>query len=153
MESRVLTLCVFDEQANVMAAYQTFWYGRVWIYGTEFDWLQFEASGVFRGHVSGQSGTTVELPATPVIWTLTRQALASAGQWMAKICLYEFDGGESIPPDNLRLLGMTRGQIVSASNSPITTLRLELGTGISPVAGSVPWRTATNRLIGPGIRG
>lgn len=153
MTNRCLTLCVFDEQGNSKAAFQSTWYGRVTIFGTEFDWLPMDASGSFRGHASGQTATTVELPATPAIWTLVKNALSSSGQWMAKICIYEYEGGESIPPNAMRLLGMTRGQIVSASNSPITTLRLELGTGVSPIAGSVPWRTATNRLIGPGIRG
>jgi hypothetical protein len=150
---RCLTLVIFDEQALVKAAFQSYWFDRVTIFGQQCDWLQFEASGIFRGHVGGQGATTLELPATPAIWTLCLQALASAGRWMAKVQLYEFEGGESIPPNNMRLIGTTRGQIVNASNDPITTLKLELGTSLSPTGAQVPWRTATTRLIGPGMKG
>lgn len=150
--SRVLTLVIFDDVGIVKAAYQSFWYGRVNIYGQDFDWLQFEASGIFRGHVSGQSATTIELPATPEAWDLCTRALSSATGWMAKLQLYEFEDGESIPPDVMRLIGTTRGQIVSASNDPITTLKLEIGSSLSPTGAMIPWRTATSRLIGPGMR-
>jgi hypothetical protein len=150
--NRCLTFVIFDEAALVKAAYQNYWYGRVNIFGQDFDWLQFEASGIFRGHVSGQGGTTLNLPATTEIWTLCLQALASAGRWMGRLQLYEFEGGESIPHNNMRLIGTTQGQVVNVSNDPITTLKLELGTSLSPTGAIVPWRTATSRLIGPGMK-
>lgn len=150
--NRVLTLVIFDEAAVVKAAWQSFWFGRVSIFGQQLDWLPFEASGIFRGHVSGEGSTTVELPATPEVWDVCLRALSSAGKWMAKLQLYEFDGGESIPPAAMNLIGTTRGQIVNASNDPITTLKLELGSSLSPTGAIVPWRTATSRLIGPGMK-
>jgi hypothetical protein len=150
--NRVLTLVIFDEVGIVKAAYQSFWYGRVTIFGQDCDWLPFEASGIFRGHVSGEASTTVELPATAEALDLCNRALASTGQWMAKIQLYEFEDGESIPPAAMELIGTTRGQIVNASNNPITTLKLELGSSLSPTGAMVPWRTATSRIIGPGMK-
>lgn len=152
MRNRVLTLVLFDEAAVVKAAWQSFWYGRVTIYGQELDWLPFEASGIFRGHVSGEGSTTLELPATQEVWDVALRALASAGRWMAKLQLYEFDNGESIPPDAMDLIGTTRGQIVNASNDPITTIKLQLGSSLTPTGAMVPWRTATSRLIGPGMK-
>jgi hypothetical protein len=152
MRNRALTLCIYDEQGLVKAAFQSYWYGRVTIFGTEFDWIQFEASGVFSGNVSSQGAINLELPATPMIWRLILDALASTGQWMAKVCLYEFDGGDSLPPDTMDLLGITRGQIVSATNDPISTLKVQLGSGISPVGANIPWRTATTKLTGAGIQ-
>lgn len=153
MTSRCLTLVIFDETGLVKAAWQNHWFGRVTILGQEMDLLEFEASGIFRGHVSGEGATTVELPANDAVWDTCLRALASAGRWMAKLQLYEFEGGESIPPNSMALIGVTRGQIVSASNDPITTLKLSLGSSLSPTGAMLPWRTATSRLIGPGIKG
>lgn len=152
MTNRALTLVIFDEANVVKAAWQNFWYGRVTIYGQELDWLPFDAGGIFRGHVSGESSTTLELPATPDVWDLAIRSLASAGRWMAKLQLYEFENGESIPPDAMDLIGTTRGQVVNASNEPITTIKLELGSSLAPTGAMVPWRTATSRLIGPGMK-
>ena len=49
-------------------------------------------------------------------------------------------------------IGLTRGQIVNASNDPITTIKLQLGSSLSPVGAMIPPRTATSRLIGPGMK-
>lgn len=150
--NRVLTLVLFDEAGLTKAAFQNYWYGRVRIYGQDCDWLPFKGGGIFRGHVSGEAASSIELPRTQRCWDLLQLALASAGKWMAKLQLYEFEGGESIPPDAMTLIGTTRGQIVGGSNDPITTLKFELGTGLAPTGAQVPWRTATSRLIGPGMK-
>lgn len=151
---RCLTLVIWSEAGQVVAAYQSHWYGRVVIGGRAYDWLPFEGSGIFQGHVSGEGSTSVELPRTRANWELCVRAMASAGRWLAQLELWEFPaaGAESLPPGNMERIGITRGQIVKASNDPIQTIKLELGSSLSPVGAMIPPRTATTRLIGPGIK-
>lgn len=151
---RCLTLVIWSESGEVVAAYQSHWYGVVTIAARRYQWLPFEGSGIFQGHVTGEGATSVELPATPEIWNLCTRAMASAGRWLAQLELWEFaaSGSESLPPANMERIGLTRGQIVKATNDPIQTLKLELGSSLSPVGAMIPPRTATTRLIGPGIK-
>lgn len=152
--ARALTLVIWSEAGQVVVAYQSHWLGRVTIAGRQYDWLPFEAGGIFAGHVSGEGASTVELPATKANWDLVARAMASGGRWLAQLELWEFPaaGSESLPPSNMERIGITRGQIVKASNDPIHTLKLELGSSLSPVGAQIPPRTATSRLIGPGIK-
>ena len=152
--ARALTLVIWSETGQVVAAYQSHWFGVVTIGGRQFQWLPFEGSGIFQGHVSGEGATSVDLPATKKNWDLCTRAMASAGRWLAQLELWEFpaSGSESLPPAGMTRIGLTRGQIVSASNDPITTIRLELGSSLSPVGAQIPPRTATTRLIGPGMK-
>ncbi|MEB3301977.1 MAG: hypothetical protein VKN56_08410 [Cyanobacteriota bacterium] len=151
---RALTLVIWSETGDVVAAYQSHWFGVVTIAGRQFEHLPFEGSGIFQGHVSGEGATSVDLPATKANWDLCSRAMASGGRWLAQLELWEFPaaGSESLPPANMVRIGLTRGQIVSASNDPITTIRLELGSSLSPVGAMIPPRTATSRLIGPGMK-
>lgn len=152
--ARALTLVIWSETGQVVKAYQSHWLGIVTIDGRRFEWLPFEGSGIFQGHVSGEASTSVELPATRENWELCVRAMASGGRWLAQLELWEFNaiGAESLPPANMTRIGITRGQIVSASNDPITTIKLELGSSLSPVGAMIPPRTATTRLIGPGMK-
>lgn len=150
---RCLTFVIFDETNVVKASWQNYWPGTVTIGGQQLTWLPFDASGIFRGHVSGQGSTSVGLPATQEIWNVCLGALASSQQLMGKLQLYEFEGIHPIPPATMTLVGTTRGQLVNVSNSPVHTLRLELGTALSTTGAMIPWRTATSRIIGPGMRG
>ncbi len=151
---RALTLTIWSETGQVVAAYQSHWYGRVVIDGRQYDWAQFEASGIFQGHVSGEGASSIELPRTAANWNLCTRAMASAGRWLAQLELWEFAaaGAESLPPSNMNRIGITRGQIVKVSNDPFTILKVELGSSLSPVGAQIPPRTATTRLIGPGMK-
>ena len=151
---RCLTLVIWDQADTVQAAYQSHWYGTVTIASRQYAWLPFEGSGIFQGHVSGEGATSVELPRTPQIWDLCVRAMASGGRWLAQLELWEFaaSGAESLPPANMERIGLTRGQIVNATNDPYQTIRLDLGSSITPVGAMIPPRTATTRLIGPGMK-
>lgn len=152
--ARVLTLTIWDQAGLVAASYQNHWYGPVVISGREYRWLDFEADGIFQGHVSGEGATAITTARTAEMWELGVRAMAAGGTWLAQLELWEFSaqGAESLPPGTMNRIGISRGQVVKVVNDPFATLKLELGSALAPVGAQIPARTATSRLIGPGMR-
>lgn len=152
--ARALTLTIWNDAGQVVASYQNHWYGPVVIDGREHQWLDFQADGIFQGHVSGEGATAVTTARTVEAWELGVRAMAAGGTWLAQIELWEFSaqGAESLPPGTMARLGISRGQVVKVVNDPFTSLKFELGSALAPVGAQIPARTATSRLIGPGMR-
>lgn len=156
-KARCLTLAIIDGAGAVQYAFQSQWNATVTIDGQIFQFLPFEAQGIFRGHVAGEGSTQVDLPRTPNIWAMSVAVMSSSGLWLALLELWEFDalGSETGPPllSNMTKIGRLKSQIVKASNTPFQTLRLQLGSSLSTVGSMIPPRTATTRLIGKAITG
>ena len=155
--ARCLTLAIIDNSNVVQYAYQSQWNFTVSIDGQTFEWLPFEAKGVFRGNVTGEGSTSLNLPRTPAIWTMCVNVMASSGLWLAELELWEFaaQGSELGPPalSEMTKIGRLKSQIVNATNNPYHTLNLQLGSSMSAGGSMIPPRTATTRLIGKGIMG
>lgn len=116
--------------------------------GANWDWLPFEVQGLSEGQSGDEGGLSVTLPATAAV--MADVQLAVRDGWLAEVSVYEFDIllGNTSPQPGQVLVASALGEVVGAGGS-FESIRLEIGSALSPLGAQVPPRTFTTRLIGP----
>ena len=117
------------------------WEGASWTY------QPFDADGITAGKVESESSITVTLPATTNVIDSVLTALDEAR--LVELRMYEFDPilGNSTPHAGQTLIASYIGEVVNAKGT-FTSIKMELGSSLSPVGAQVPPRKYTTRLIG-----
>ena len=124
-----------SHQQNVL------WQGVLW------RWQQFDVDGMVEGASGDESGLSIELPATVDVVATVEAALRES--WLAEMRSYEFNSlaGDDTPQAGQVLIASAVGEVVGASGT-LTTIRMQLGSSLSPVGAQVPPRSYTTPLVG-----
>lgn len=140
-------LRIFDS-ANTYQAWQSY-YVNVSVTWENLSWMYqpFEFDGITTGEIQSESSISLSLPATTNVIQVVLQGLESAH--LAELRVYEFDtlDGNSMPQAEQQLVSSFVGEIVGVA-ATLTTVKLELGSSLSPVGAHVPSRTFISELIG-----
>ena len=117
------------------------WQNALWAYQA------FDADGITVGEMQSESSISIQLPATTTVIEVALQALNEAR--LAELELYEFNTllGNGTPQAGQRLIASYLGEVVGVQGG-FTSIRLELGSSISPVGSQVPPRNYATQLIG-----
>ena len=115
--------------------------------GQQWRWQQFDVDGLVEGASGDESGLSIELPATADVVATVETALRES--WLAEVRTYEFNSlaGDDIPQAGQVLIASAVAEVVAASGT-LTTIRLALGSSLSPVGAQIPPRSYTTPLVG-----
>ena len=116
-----------------------------------WSYFPFTADGLMSSSASGANRVSVTCPATTTAISALTEALNN--QYLVELKVYEFDSRLSnvAPQSNQSLIVNFLGVITEISGS-FETLRVRIGSSISPVGASCPPRSFTTDLIGNPIR-
>ena len=116
-----------------------------------WSYFPFTADGLMSSSASGANRVSVTCPATTTAISALTEALNN--QYLVELKVYEFDSRLSnvAPQSNQSLIVNFLGVITEISGS-FETLRVRIGSSISPVGASCPPRKFTTDLIGNPIR-
>ena len=116
-----------------------------------WSYFPFTADGLMSSSASGANRVSVTCPATTTAISALTEALNN--QYLVELKVYEFDSRLSnvAPNSNQSLIVNFLGVITEISGS-FETLRVRIGSSISPVGASCPPRKFTTDLIGNPIR-
>ena len=119
--------------------------------GKNYSYFPFTADGLMSSSASGANRVSVTCPATTTAISALTEALNN--QYLCELKVYEFDSRLSnvAPNSNQSLIVNFLGVITEISGS-FETLRVRIGSSISPVGASCPPRKFTTDLIGNPIR-
>ena len=119
--------------------------------GKSYSYFPFTADGLMSSSASGGNRVSVTAPATTTAISALTEALNN--QYLVELKVYEFDSRLSnvAPNSNQSLIVNFLGVITEISGS-FETLRVRIGSSISPVGASCPPRKFTTDLIGNPIR-
>jgi len=119
--------------------------------GKSYSYFPFTADGLMSSSASGANRVSVTCPATTTAIAALTEALNN--QYLCELKVYEFDSRLSnvAPQSNQSLIVNFLGVITEISGS-FETLRVRIGSSISPVGASCPPRKFTTDLIGNPIR-
>lgn len=111
----------------------------------------FDADGITAGDVESEASISLTMPATTNVIKVVLTALDQAR--LVELRMYEFDTllGNSTPQAGQTLIASYLGEAVSASGS-FTSIKMELGSSLSPIGAQVPPRKFNTRLIGAPCR-
>lgn len=142
-------LRVFDGSTTYQRWQNHYIQQSVTLSGATWNWLPFDVDGFTEGQTGDEGGMTVTLPGTALVIAEVEKALREAR--LVEISMYEFDvledGATAGPLADQDLIASYVGEVVGAGGS-FESIRLELGSSLSPVGAQVPPRTFTTRLIG-----
>jgi hypothetical protein len=115
--------------------------------GQQWAWQPFDVDGLVEGDSGDESNLSIEIPATAAVVDIIQTALAEA--WLVEARFYEFNtfAGNDAPQSGQVLIASAVGEVVAASGS-FTSLKLTLGSSLSPVGAQAPPRTYTTPLVG-----
>tara|TARA_R100000655_G_scaffold1149_1_gene4635 strand:- start:463 stop:927 length:465 start_codon:yes stop_codon:yes gene_type:complete len=116
-----------------------------------WSYFPFTADGLMSSSASGANRVSVTCPATTTAISALTEALNN--QYLCELKVYEFDSRLSnvAPQSNQSLIVNFLGVITEISGT-FETLRVRIGSSISPVGASCPPRKFTTDLIGNPIR-
>ena len=116
-----------------------------------YSYFPFTADGLMSSSASGANRVSVTCPATTTAISALTEALNN--QYLCELKVYEFDSRLSnvAPNSNQSLIVNFLGVITEISGT-FETLRVRIGSSISPVGASCPPRSFTTDLIGNPIR-
>ena len=116
-----------------------------------WSYFPFTADGLMSSSASGANRVSVTCPATTTAISALTEALNN--QYLCELKVYEFDSRLSnvAPNSNQSLIVNFLGVITEISGT-FETLRVRIGSSISPVGASCPPRKFTTDLIGNPIR-
>ena len=116
-----------------------------------YSYFPFTADGLMSSSASGANRVSVTCPATTTAISALTEALNN--QYLCELKVYEFDSRLSnvAPNSNQSLIVNFLGVITEISGT-FETLRVRIGSSISPVGASCPPRKFTTDLIGNPIR-
>ena len=116
-----------------------------------WSYFPFTADGLMSSSASGANRVSVTCPATTTAIAALTEALNN--QYLCELKVYEFDSRLSnvAPQSNQSLIVNFLGVITEISGS-FETLRVRIGSSISPVGATCPPRKFTTDLIGNPIR-
>ena len=116
-----------------------------------WSYFPFTADGLMSSSASGANRVSVTCPATTTAISALTEALNN--QYLVELKVYEFDSRLSnvAPNSNQSLIVNFLGVITEISGT-FETLRVRIGSSISPVGASCPPRKFTTDLIGNPIR-
>ena len=119
--------------------------------GKSYSYFPFTADGLMSSSASGANRVSVTCPATTTAISALTEALNN--QYLCELKVYEFDSRLSnvAPNSNQSLIVNFLGVITEISGS-FETLRVRIGSSISPVGASCPPRSFSTDLIGNPIR-
>lgn len=115
--------------------------------GASWSYQPFDADGITAGEVQSESSISVRLPATTNAIEVALLALNESR--LAELQLYEFDTllGNSAPQSGQSLIASYLGEVVGVNGS-FTSVRMQLGSSLSPIGAQVPPRKFTSKLTG-----
>lgn len=116
-----------------------------------YSYFPFTADGLMSSSASGANRVSVTCPATTTAISALTEALNN--QYLCELKVYEFDSRLSnvAPQSNQSLIVNFLGVITDISGT-FETLRVRIGSSISPVGASCPPRSFTTDLVGNPIR-
>ena len=119
--------------------------------GKSYSYFPFTADGLMSSSASGANRVSVTCPASTTAISALTEALNN--QYLCELKVYEFDSRLSnvAPNSNQSLIVNFLGVITEISGT-FETLRVRIGSSISPVGASCPPRKFTTDLIGNPIR-
>jgi len=144
-------LRIFDEAGTYQRWQNYYGNANVIMGGEVWSFIAFDADGFTVGQTGDEGGISVTLPGTAMVMDLVAESLF-AGR-LAELSMYEFDTllGDNEPQADQVLIASYVGEIVSAGG-PLKSVKLELGSSLSPIGAQIPPRKFTSKLVGTPCR-
>lgn len=116
-----------------------------------YSYFPFEWSGVQESSALGGQTVSLKMPATSLAINAFEAAFKQ--QHLCLVSTFEFDTrkGVNAPQSGQILIAEFLGY-VARMNGSFTELTVELGSTLAPVGAQIPFRTATNGLVGVPIQ-
>jgi len=119
--------------------------------GKNYSYFPFTADGLMSSSASGANRVSVTCPATTTAISALTEALNN--QYLCELKVYEFDSRLSnVAPNSSQSLIVNFLGVITDISGSFETLRVRIGSSISPVGASCPPRKFTTDLIGNPIR-
>ena len=116
-----------------------------------YSYFPFEWSGVQES--SALSGQTVSLKMPATSLAIDAFEAAFKQQRLCLVSTFEFDTRKGVDaPQSSQILIAEFVGYVARMNGSFTELTVELGSTLAPVGAQIPFRTATNELVGVPIQ-
>lgn len=145
-------LRIIDAAGVVYSRWQSYyanttvsWDGGAWQY------VPFIADGFTAGVSGDETDISVTAPATSVVMKAFEEALLKG--FFAEISIYQFDTifGNDTPQDDQELVASYIGQVTGGEGG-LTSVTMNLGSGLSPVGAQIPPRKFTTAIMGRGAK-
>ena len=116
-----------------------------------WSYFPFTADGLMSSSASGANRVSVTCPATTTAISALTEALNN--QYLVELKVYEFDSRLSnFEPQSGQSLIVNFLGVITEISGTFETLRVRIGSSISPVGASCPPRSFSTDLIGNPIR-
>lgn len=144
-------LRIFDE-TTTYTRWQSYYVNQTVTWqSASWEYFPFKFNGLIGGTPGGDTGATIDLPATEDAVTAFTGALSN--NYLCQLLLYEFNTSlsQSVPQASQYLIGSFTGEVTGISGS-FALLRVNLGSSLAPVGAQVPPRKFNSTLIGAPIK-